>query len=126
MMTRFMSGNVFLVLSMVCAAASQILLKGLLDEVQGTGFNLEVVREFLSGGRWVRAAASGVLLVAGFAFWVLCLSRLNLSYAYAVACTSVLLVAFFSVLFLGETMTVRMWIGTILIVIGLVLVSPRG
>jgi drug/metabolite transporter (DMT)-like permease len=64
-----------------------------------------------------------VLLVAGFLLWVLCLTKLDLSYAYPVVCSSVLLVAFFSGLFLGETITVRTWCATALILAGLVLLG---
>ena len=123
-MSRFMIGNVFLVISMVCAASSQILIKALIDEVRPGGFDWSVVRSFMSGERLVRGGGAGVLLVAGFLFWILSLGRLDLSYAYPVACTSVLLISFFSVVFLGETMTARMWAGTALIVVGMVLLTP--
>ena len=65
------------------------------------------------------------MLVAGFLFWILCLVRLELSYAYPVACSSVLFVSLFSVIFLGETVTPRMWIGTAFILVGLVLLMPK-
>jgi len=35
-----------------------------------------------------------------------------------------MLVALFSVLFLGETVTLKMWSGTVLILIGIVLLMP--
>ena len=123
-MSRFMIGNVFLVISMVCAASSQILIKALIDEVRPGGLDWSVVQSFLSGGRLLRGAGAGVLLVAGFVFWILSLGRLDLSYAYPVACTSVLLISFFSVIVLGESMTLRMWAGTALIVVGMVLLTP--
>jgi uncharacterized membrane protein len=64
------------------------------------------------------------MLGVGLVFWLLCLDRLNLSYAYPIACSSVLLVALFSGLFLGETVTLKMWSGTVLILIGIVLLMP--
>lgn len=123
-MSRFMIGNVFLVISMVCAASSQILIKALIDEIRPGGFDWSVVQSFTSAARLLRGAGAGVLLVAGFVFWILSLGRLDLSYAYPVACTSVLLISFFSVVFLGESMTIRMWAGTALIVVGMVLLTP--
>lgn len=123
-MSRFMTGNLFLLLSMVCATASQIMLKGLIDEVGAVSLNRTVVRALLTGDRLLRGGGAGVLLVAGFLFWLASLTRLELSYAYPVACTSVLLVSFFSVVVLGEAMTPRMWAGTALIVAGMILLAP--
>ncbi len=57
-------------------------------------------------------------------FWALCLSRLSLSYAYPVASTSVLLIAVFSVVVLGEAISLKMWAGTALILVGIVLLRP--
>jgi uncharacterized membrane protein len=54
---------------------------------------------------------------------VLCLTKLDLSYAYPVVCSSVLLVAFFSGMFLGETITLRTWLATALILIGLAILG---
>jgi drug/metabolite transporter (DMT)-like permease len=124
MTTRFLTGNLFLLLSMVCAVSSQILLKALLDEMQPAPSGWRWIAELLSPERIVRGGLSAVLLVAGFLFWVACLVRLDLSYAYPVACVSVLFVTLFSVVVLGEPVTVRMWAGTALIVVGLILLAP--
>jgi drug/metabolite transporter (DMT)-like permease len=123
-MSRFVIGNLFLLLSMVCATASQVVLKALIDEVQPGEVSWSTVKLFLTPERLLRGGASMVLLVAGFAFWVLCLVRLNLSYAYPIACSSVLLVALFSVIVLGEPMTARTWIGTVLVLAGVIFLAP--
>ncbi len=125
-MSRFVVGNVFLVLSMLCGAGSQILIKGVLDEVRWGDLDLSwrTFQMFLAEGWLLRGGAGAVLLVAGFVFWILCLVRLDLSYAYPIGCSSVLLVALFSGLFLGEMVTLRVWSGTFLILIGIILVVP--
>jgi drug/metabolite transporter (DMT)-like permease len=63
--------------------------------------------------------------VTGFAFWLMCLARLPLGYAYPVACSSIVIVALLGVVFLGEAITPRMLGGTLLIVLGVWLVTPR-
>jgi uncharacterized membrane protein len=101
-------------------------LKALLDEAQPRGASWESLRLFFTPERLLRGGLSVVLLAAGYLFWVLCLVRLNLSYAYPVACSSVLLVALFSVVALGEPMTARTWIGTVLVLAGIIFLAPAN
>jgi drug/metabolite transporter (DMT)-like permease len=127
-MSRFVAGNLFLLGSMACAAVSQLLLKVLLRELEsaGTGAGWDGYRQWLTADRVFRGGLSATLLVAGFLFWLAALSRLELSYAYPIACSSIVLVALLSALFLGETVTPRMWLGTVLVLVGIVLVTPTG
>jgi len=125
-MSKFAVGNILLFASMLCTTTSHILIKRLVDEGPENGLTLSALIELFTGPRLFRSMAAGTLLVAGFLFWALCLSRLTLSYAYPVASTSVLLIAGFSVLVLGETITLRMWAGTALILVGIVLLRPTG
>ncbi|MCP3978117.1 MAG: EamA family transporter [bacterium] len=124
-MSQFAVGNVYLLLSMTLATGSQVLFKGLVD-AYGEGSAAGVtLREFLTTATLLRGVLAGSMLVAGFALWILCLTKLELSYAYPLACSSVLLVAWFSALFLGEPVSARMWVGTLLVLGGLVLLTPR-
>jgi drug/metabolite transporter (DMT)-like permease len=123
-MQRFVVGNVYLLLSMVSAVSSQILLKALIDELQPLISGLRELPGAFDGPRSMRLAASLALLVAGYGFWVLSLTRLNLSYAYPIACCSVLVAVLLSVLFLGESVSPRQWIGTVLLLTGAVLLMP--
>ena len=123
-MSKFLSGNLFLLASILCAVSSQIMIKALLDEVQSVAEGCQTLQTLLSDGRLLRATVAGVLLVAGFLFWILCLTRLELSYAYPIACSSVLLVAFFSAYALGEAVSPRVWLGTVLILLGIVALGP--
>ena len=125
-MSKFAVGNLFLFASMICTTASHVMIKSLVDEVGKKGLGFDTLLELLAGARIVRSVSAGVLLVAGFLLWVMCLSRLSLSYAYPVASTSVLLIAIFSVTTLGETITPKMWVGTALILVGVVLLRPAG
>jgi drug/metabolite transporter (DMT)-like permease len=124
-MSRFAIGNVYLLLSVSLATGSQVLLKRLIDEFQRDADLCASLRAFATPAHLARGALATGMLVAGFLFWIACLVRLDLSYAYPIACSSVLLVALFSVLFLGEPVTLRVWLGTLLILGGLVLLTPR-
>jgi transporter family protein len=125
-MSKFAMGNVLLFASMLCTTASHVLIKGLIDHASREGLSLSSLLELLSGPKLLRSILAGSLLVAGFLLWALCLSRLSLSYAYPVASTSVLLIAVFSVVVLGETISPRMWAGTVLVLVGIVLLRPQG
>lgn len=124
-MSRFASGNLFLLLSMICATTAQVFLKRALDGVE-PGLSLESWRPLLEADRAGRGLLALALIGAGFVFWTLCLARLELSYAYPIASASILFVALLSVLFLGESMTPRMWLGAACIVVGVALLTPRG
>jgi drug/metabolite transporter (DMT)-like permease len=124
-MTRFAAGNFFLLLSMACGSTSQLILKAVLRDVDPPGLTWSSWQPFLSPDRLLRGGGAMILIVAGFGFWVLALARLELSYAYPIACSSILFVALLSALFLSEPITPRMWIGTVLILIGVVLLTPQ-
>jgi len=124
-MSRFAAGNVFLLLSMACAATAQIFLKQALDGV-APGLTWRSWQPLLAPDRAVRGGFALLLIVAGFVLWTLCLARLDLSYAYPIASGSILLVALLSVALLGESMSPRMWLGALLIVAGVLLLTPRG
>jgi multidrug transporter EmrE-like cation transporter len=65
-----------------------------------------------------------VLLGTGFVFWMMSLNKLDLSYAYPVACSSAVIITLFSVLFLGEAVSIKGWCGTVLIILGIILLAP--
>ena len=125
-MSKFAMGNVLLIGSMLCTTVSHIMIKGLIDQAGEKSLTLSSLLELFTGPKLLRSVLAGSLLVAGFLFWALCLSRLTLSYAYPVASTSVLLIAIFSVVVLGETISPKMWAGTALILVGVVLLRPAG
>jgi len=123
-MFNYWMGNACLVLSMLSTSGSQIAFKSLFNETGPMVLNWSFVQALFSPGRVFRLSLAVVLLVAGFLFWLLCLSRLNVSYAYPIACSSALLVTFFGAVFLSETVPLRVWWGTVLIVLGTILIAP--
>ena len=125
-MSRFLLGNLFLLLSLFSATSGHILLKVVIDDVKSTGINRELLRLLLSGDRLVRGGLGGFLIVVAFVFWMLALAKLDLSYAYPIACSSVLLVTFFSAVFLGEPVTARTYLASVLILAGIVLLMPSN
>jgi len=124
-MTRFVSGNLLLLASMICAATSQLLLKGALDGIEPPGLSIASWRPLLEPDRFVRGGLAGLIIVTGFLCWVMCLARLPLAYAYPIACSSIVFVALAGVVFLGESVTPRMLAGALLITFGVLLLTPR-
>ena len=122
-MSSFWLGNLYLLLMMICAAASQIVLKALLNETGPIELNWSFVQQLYFPGKFFRFMLSLVLLVAALPLWYMSLSRLDLSYAYSVACLSLVIVTFLSVVFLHETVSVKMWCGIALILLGTILLS---
>ncbi len=124
-MSKFLVGNLYLLIFMVLSSASQVLLKDLIDQAPPFQLSWDWLRSFAAGPALARCFAAVAMMGVGFVCWLLCLTRLSLSYAYPIACASVFLVTLFSLLFLDETITPRIWAGTALIVVGIVLLIPH-
>ena len=125
-MSKFLTGNLFLGLSILLNAIAQIVMKSLMTELGDNQGLLNKLQLLLVPARLWRAGLVGVLVGVGFLAWVTSLSKLDLSYAYPIACGSALLVTALSVIFLGEVATPKMWIGTLLIMAGTVLLAPSS
>lgn len=124
MMSRFVLGNLYLMLSLIGAAGGHILLKAVIDDVKSVGVNREMLRMLFTGERLARGGMGALLIGAAFVFWLLALTKLDLSYAYPIACSSVLLVTIFSAIFLGEPVTARTYLASVLILAGVILLMP--
>ena len=125
-MSNFLLGNTYLLLSMLCGAGSQIAFKVLFNETGPLSLTWSFLQQISSFVKASLLASALALLVAAFLFWLMSLSRLDLSYAYPMACSSALIITFFSMIFLGEAVSFRMWCGTLLIVLGVMLLTPSG
>ena len=123
-MSKFVAGNFLLLCSMLMGSGSQILIKSLLNKYQGSLLNIADLKAFVDVPNIITSVISLMMLLLGFVFWILALSKLNLNYAYPIACTSVIFVALFSSIFLGESITLRMSIGTALILVGIIFLMP--
>lgn len=123
-MSSFAVGNFFLIGSMLCAAGSQLLIKKVLDDARLSEIGWATLQQFLVADRLLRAGAGLSMMGLGFVFWILCLARLDLAYAYPIACSSVVFVTLLSAIFLNEAVTARMWAGTALVLLGIILIGP--
>jgi drug/metabolite transporter (DMT)-like permease len=124
-MSNFVVGNIFLVLSIFAASIGNVLIKAIISDLPTDLSGMQLLKVILLSDRIWRASLAGVLVVAGFLFWLFCLQKLPLSYAYPIACSATLVVALFSVLFLGEVLSWRLWAGTLLIALGTALVVSQ-
>lgn len=123
-MSQFWSGNLFLLMSILLGSGSQIVFKALFNITGPLKPAMLLSPQILTAKVIVLLGLAFAMLVGGFVFWTLSLSRLDLSYAYPLACASALLVALFSVLFLGEVLTAKAILGTVLIVLGTAFIIP--
>lgn len=124
-MSSFSYGNLFLIISILLGAVSQVLFKLIFNMTGPLTPALFYSPQLLNGRIMVLAALAFAMLVGGFICWTLSLSRLDLSYAYPLACTSILFVAFLGVLFLGETLSAKAIVGMVLVVIGTALIVAQ-
>lgn len=125
-MSNSILGNIFLVLSILAISSAQVFMKLVLSDIPPGSSIGAILIMILSTARIWRTGVYILLTICGFIFWILCLNKLPLSYAYALACSSTLIVAILSVLFLRETVSWRLWAGTLLIALGTALVASKG
>ena len=60
---------------------------------------------------------------AGSIFWLILLSRVDLSYAYPALSLGYVLITIVSVIFLGEEVSALRWLGVAVICLGVILIS---
>jgi len=123
-MSKFMTGNLLLGASILLATVSQVIIKRLVMDLNGGDAQVSRFSLLMAPDKLWRGVLAGSMVVAGFVCWVACLSKLDLSYAYPIACGSALLVTIFCVIFLGEAVTWKVWVGTCLILVGTMFLAP--
>lgn len=116
-------GHLLLAVSVLVGAAGHTLLKHVVASVPAAG-RLIPPTSLFSFAVSARLALALLLLAAAFGAWLGAIRHLDLSYAYAMASASIVVVALLAALFLGETLSLRVWIGLLLILVGCVLVAP--
>ena len=116
-----------LLASISTATAGQLVLKSGIDDVGDGALGLADLTTLLV------AMVTNVRLLGGLAlfgmsavFWLLTLSRLELSTAYPFVSISYLIILAFSVLVLGERPPLVTWGGAALIMAGIVLIGLGG
>jgi drug/metabolite transporter (DMT)-like permease len=126
MTPSFLTGNACLAGSILLASLGQVLLRAALRDAAP----LPAVAQLLGGGigtpRLLLLAAAGLSIVAGFVAWALCLRHLPVSYAYTVACSSVVLVAVMGSVCLQERWSPTMSLGAALILAGTLVLFADG
>jgi hypothetical protein len=85
-MSKFFLGNLFLGSSILLSSIAQIILKSLMTEVDEAQSLMDKVQQLLAASRVWRVGLVGMLVGSGFLAWVISLSKLDLSYAYPIAC----------------------------------------
>jgi drug/metabolite transporter (DMT)-like permease len=122
----FAVGNLMLIASMLCSALGQIMIKHVMNGHDFPQFSTTSLKQLAAPTVFLQVSLAAMMIGSGFFFWVAALAKLDLSYAYPIASSSVLLVTLMSGVFLGEQVTLRVWIGTALVVLGVLLLLPRG
>jgi drug/metabolite transporter (DMT)-like permease len=117
-MSQFVLGNAFLALSVALSAGSQLFFKLFFNNVGPLRMGPGLWDQISSSRALIYLGLGAVMLAAGFLFWMASLARLNLSYAYPAACGSALVAAALAAIFLGEPVTVKMWLGAALVALG--------
>jgi uncharacterized membrane protein len=102
-----------IMLSLLLAVAGQIFFKLAMSDHVVAAFRVRVFR-FVCGI---------VVMTIGFFIWLGLLSRFNLSFLYPFEGIDRILLAFFASWFLHEKMTLDLWLGVILISVGVALVA---
>ena len=122
-MSRTYIGHLLLALSVLVGAAGHTLLKHVVVSFPDANY-LAVARYVLNLPVLGRLLLALLLLAIAFLAWLGALRHLDLSYSYALASASIVIVAVLAAAFLGESIAPRAWLGLLLIVIGCVLVAP--
>lgn len=119
-----------LVISVVFAVAGQFTLKSAMNEVGRIGATElaaagdTIARTLKEPRLWLGLTLFGVSAL----FWLVVLSRVDLSVAYPFVGLSYIIVVLFSRLFLNEHVTALRWLGVVVVAVGITIVglSFRG
>ncbi len=115
-----------ILLSTVFTVAGQLFFrKGMLD-IGEISFSLQSLWKTLGGTVSNIYVISGFILFAlGAIWWLVILSKAEVSYAYPIGSLGYVLLLFASWLFLGESIPLSRWIGVLLICLGIFFIVRR-
>lgn len=112
-------GNLFILISVSLGIVGQTVMKFGVNKLGQLSFNFDsLIKAFTSFFIWTGLG----FYVFGSVFWILALSRSDLSYAYPMLGFGYLVVVLVSWLFLGESVTILRILGVCFISMGLFLV----
>lgn len=116
-----------IVLTSICDTISQLFLKNSINSLDANINSLKRVLQFL-----LKLAAIPRVWI-GFIFsclslfiWLFVLSKADLNFAFSLDSMHYIFIAYASMLILKENVGPKRWAGTILIVVGIILVSLTG
>ncbi len=117
-------GHLMLAVSIFAGAVGHTLLKRVVSSVPAGERLILPSSLFSSAQDAALLSIAFISLATAFCGWLGAIRYLDLSYAYAIASASIVVVALLATIFLGETLSLRAWIGLLLILLGCFLVAP--
>ncbi|MCA9726358.1 MAG: EamA family transporter [Candidatus Eisenbacteria bacterium] len=117
-----MSPLLLVIIAVCFSVTGELCLKSGMDQIGVLSFSnlFPTLGRVLSNTRiWTGFAAIGV----GAVFWLAVLSRVNLSWAYPMLSLGYILVLLFSALILREPVSALRWIGALVVVAGVFLIT---
>ena len=113
-------------LSTVFTVAGQLFFRKGMLEVGEVSFSLQSFWKTLGGTASNIYVISGFILFAlGAIWWLVILSKVEVSYAYPIGSLGYVLLLFASWLFLGESIPLSRWIGVLFICLGIFFIARQ-
>ena len=119
-----MTTIIFIMASVCAGVAGQLALKHGMSQLGAQSLNVATVTSMVGKiimSPWVILGL--VIYAGGTFFWLMVLSRVDLSFAYPMLSTSYVLVLGTSWLFLGESISMLRIVGVVTILFGVILIS---
>jgi len=115
-----------ILLSTVFTVAGQLFFRKGMLEVGEVSFSLQSLWKTLGGTASNIYVISGFILFAlGAIWWLVILSKVEVSYAYPIGSLGYVLLLFASWLFLGESIPLSRWIGVFFICLGIFFIARQ-
>jgi len=115
-----------ILLSTVFTVAGQLFFRKGMLEVGEISFSLQSLWKTLGGTASNIYVISGFILFAlGAIWWLVILSKVEVSYAYPIGSLGYVLLLFASWLFLGESIPLSRWIGVFFICLGIFFIARQ-
>jgi len=115
-----------ILLSTVFTVAGQLFFRKGMLEVGEVSFSLQSLWKTLGGTASNIYVISGFILFAlGAIWWLVILSKVEVSYAYPIGSLGYVLLLFASWLFLGESIPLSRWIGVSFICLGIFFIARQ-
>lgn len=125
-MPAFWKPFAVVLLGVLLTCSGQVLVARCIRDRSGTSPTAEIPRQWrhLREALWDRRAAAGVIfMLIAFPLGLLALAMADVSVAVPLGAMSYILATFLGKFYLGEQVGVLRWMGTIIIVIGTVLIG---